>query len=299
MTLSEKYGDLDVFIAVDHSQLEIRVLAQVSKDSLLIKLIQSGEDIHSAVGHILTGMPLEKIKKDRDTRTAVKGIHFGIIYGLKPKSLYFKIKADAAKAGVKFDMTEERVLELYTGYFERFKGVKKWLDSQVTCADEKGYVETMFGFRREIMKEGDETRTTFWGNQAANTPIQGGAHTLLLIAMAITSMKKQTYNLLQRLAMEGHDALVGYTRLRDLPETYGQAIQLMEKEVLLYVKKEWPDLDWQVPLKAEAKAGFRYGVMVEYKGESTDVFLEQWCEKNQKLEQRVTEEIRKSKYELV
>jgi DNA polymerase I-like protein with 3'-5' exonuclease and polymerase domains len=294
MTLAEKYGDLEIFWAVDHSQLEIRFLAQVSKDPILMALVSSGEDIHSAVGHELTGQSIEKIKKNRELRTAIKGIHFGIIYGLKPKALYYKLKADALKFRQPFDMSEEDVTKLYNRYFERFMGVKSWLGSQVEFAEEHEYVMTMFGFKREIIQQGDDTRGTFWMNQAVNTPIQGGAHTLLLIAMAITSMKQQTYNLLQKLAMEGHDALVGYTKLKELVETYKQAVYLMEKEVLLYVKKEWPELDWKVPLKAEAKAGFRYGVLVPYAGESTEVFLESWCKKNHELELRVEEEIRKA-----
>ncbi len=294
MDLVSKYGDMDVFWAIDHSQLEIRFLAQVSRDPVLMALVKSGEDIHSSVGHELTGQPIEKIKKDRDLRTAVKGIHFGIIYGLKPKALFYKLKADAAKYKQQFDMTEERVKELYDTYFTRFEGVKAWLASQIEYAEEHEYVMTMFGFKREIIQQGDDTRGTFWMNQAVNTPIQGGAHTLLLIAMAITGMKQKTYHLLQELAMEGHDALVGYTKLKNLIETYQQAVYLMEKDVLLYVKKEWPELDWQVPLKAEAKAGFRYGVLVPYAGESLQVFLESWCKKNHELETRVTEEIRKA-----
>lgn len=82
--------------------------------------------------------------------------------------------------------------------------------------------------------------------------------------------------------MEVHDALYGFVKLKELAEAYKQAIYLLEKEVLVYVKKWWPEVNWVVPLKAEAKAGFRLGIMVEYAGEPVEEFVDQWCRKNQK-----------------
>ena len=282
MSLASRFGNLDVYLGADHSQLEIRVLAQMSRDKLLVQLVQSGEDIHSAVGHELTGQPIEKIKHDRDLRTAVKGIHFGIIYGMVEESLYWKLKADALERGEEFNMSKEDVAKLYRAYFRKFGGVKIFMDGLVEFGREHGYVKTLFGFPREIAVAGDESRTTFWENQCKNSPIQGTAHQLMLIAMAITSLKKQTYNLLQTLSMEVHDSLYDFVQLRNLAEAYKQFIYLMEKDVLVYVKKWWPEVDWVVPLKAEAKAGFRLGVMVEYHGESVEEFIDSWCKKNQK-----------------
>jgi DNA polymerase-1 len=286
---------MEVFWAFDHGQLEIRVLAQMSRDRKLIELIQSGQDIHSGVGHELTGRPVEKIKKDRELRTAIKGIHFGIIYGLSKSSLYFTLKIQAQKDKQEFNMSEDEVGQLYDRYFQRFAGVKKWLDAQVVFGEEHGYVETLFGFHREIAQFGDDDRSTFWKNQCFNSPIQGTAHQLLLIALAIISLKKKTYNLLQRPAMEGHDAVVGYSKLRDLPETYKQGKLLLEKDVLLYVKKHWPQVDWQVPLLAEAKAGFRYGVLVpDYKGELAEEFVEKWCQKNAEFEKDLKKQMQEA-----
>jgi DNA polymerase I len=296
MNLAQKYGKKKVFLGMDHSQLEIRVLGQMSRDRLLIQLLQSGEDIHSAVGHELTGIPIEKIKSDRETRTAIKGIHFGIIYGLSPKALYFKLKIEAAERGEKFTMTEEEVTALYNKYFQKFKRVKKFLDDMVEFAVEHEYVETMFGFRREISIAGEEDRATFWKNQAVNSPIQGTAHQLIMISLAILELKKQTYNLIQDLCMEVHDSLVCFVNLEDLPAAYHQGVQLLEKDVLLYVKKWWPDLNWVVPLKADAKAGFRMGVMVDkYKGEPPEEFVQKWCEKNLEFEKKLAKEMKSAK----
>lgn len=293
MSLVSKFGELDVYLAADHSQLEIRVLAQMSKDELLIKLIKSGEDIHSAVGYELTGISVEKIKKNRDIRTAIKGIHFGIIYGLQAESLFYKLQTDAVERGEKFDMSLQKVTDLYNSYFKKFKGVKAFIDKQHQFAQDNAFVETLFGFVREIALAGDETRNTFWANQAVNSPIQGTAHQLMLVAMAILRMRPKTYHLLRRPSMEVHDSLYVFVLLKQLVEAYAQFIYLLETEVLVYVKKFWPEVAWVVPLKAEAKAGLRLGVMVEYKGESPEEFIEKWCQKNAAFEKKLKEEMKK------
>lgn len=284
------HGDKKVFWGVDYGQLELRFLAQVTQDPDLIKAVLTG-DIHAAVGHDLTGWPIEKIKKDRDFRTAIKGLHFGIVYGLKPKGLFINLKTDAKKRGMKFDMDEDRVLELYNAYFDKYKKVRPWLDSQIAFAQAHGYVETLFGYQRPVEQEQTGDRKTFWQNQAVNSPIQGGAHTLTTIAVALMHMKPKTFQLLQELAMEGHDALYGYCKLRDLKATCALVTELMEHGVLEYVKEHWPTINWKVPLQAETKAGFRYGVLVPYSGGSVETFIDEWCVKSLELDKRVAEEV--------
>jgi len=287
MSLLSKYGDYDVLFGSDHSQLEIRVLAQISQDLRLIEVIRTGDDIHGDVGHILTGKPKKLIKKDRDLRTAIKQTHFGIIFGMTPESVYYKLKTDAAERGEEFNMTMDEVTDLYNAYFENFKGVKRWIASQHKFAEDNGYCSTLFGFIREIAVGGDESRGTYWANQAVNSPVQGSAHTLLLIAMAIIGMKPKTYDLLQRLCMEIHDALYVYVKVKQLADAYPQFMELMEKHVLKYVEQWWPEVNWVVPLKSEAKAGFRLGVMAEYTGQPVEQWLEEWCEKNLELERKI------------
>jgi DNA polymerase-1 len=293
VSLVSEFADLDVYLGADHSQLEIRVLAQMSKDKRLIELIQSGEDIHASVGHELTGQPIAKIMKDRPLRTAIKGLHFGIIYGLTEESLYYHLLNEALERGEPFNMSKEDVAKLWKAYFKRFSGVAEFIEHQHQFAQDNAYVETLFGFVREIAIAGDETRTTFWANQAVNSPIQGTAHQLMLIAMAIIGIKPQTYNLLQRPSMEVHDSLYVFVKLLKLVEAYKQFNQLMEKEILVYVAKWWPEVKWVVPLKSEAKAGFRLGVMVEYAGEPPEEFVEKWCQKNQQFQIKLQKEMKK------
>lgn len=291
MSLAKQFGDLNVYLGCDHSQLEIRVLAQMSGDEKLIKLIQSGEDLHSAVGHELTGVSIEKIRKQRDIRTAMKQLHFGIIFGMTAKSVFNKLKNDARKRGESFDMTFPEVEKLYNSYFKKFRGVAAYIERQHTAAQEQSQVSTLFGFVREIALMGDDVRGTYWANQAVNTPIQGTAHTLMLIALAILGMKPKTYNLLQSPSMEVHDALYVFTPVRLLQETCKQFIDLMEQAVLAHVKKWWPEVNWVVPLRSEAKAGFRLGVMVEYNYQPTEEFLEQWCQANRQFQLKLQKEI--------
>lgn len=293
--LVERFGDVDVFLGLDHSQLEIRVLAQMSGDKLLIQLIQSGEDIHSAVGHELTGIPIEKIKHDRSIRTAVKGIHFAIIFGKQKEGLYYQLKTEAAERKEEFTMSKEDVAKLYDSYFHRFSGVRDFMDNQIAAAASNEYVETLFGFQREVSQFGSDNRTSYWKNIAQNSPIQGTAHQLILVSFAVLELQKAKYKLWQRLCMEVHDSLICFTKLRDLPATYKQGVQLLEKDVLVYVKLWWPHLNWQVPLKAEGKAGFRLGVMVDgYAGGSVEEFLEKWCQKNRELGKKIKTEIQKA-----
>ena len=287
VNLVSKFGELDVLLGADHSQLEIRVLAQMSKDKLLIQLLQSGEDIHSSVGHELLHKPVRAIRKDRPLRTAIKGLHFGIIYGLSDLSLYYHMKAEVEQLSEEFTMTPEEVAALKKNYFRRFSGVAEYIENQHQFGEKNGFVETLFGFKREIAIAGDEQRDTFWKNQAVNSPIQGTAHQLMLIAMAIIRLRKKTYDLLQRPSMEVHDSLYIFTLLKQLQEAYKQFNYLMEKEVLAYVKKWWPEVDWVVPLQSESKAGFRLGVMVEYRGEPPGQFIDMWCEKNQQFQKRL------------
>ena len=188
---------------------------------------------------------------------------------------------------------------MHAKYFIEFSGMKKFLDEQVAFAEEYGYVKTLFGFQREIFQFGDSTRGTFWRNQALNTPIQGTAHQLLLVALAISEMKKKKYKPLQRLSMEIHDSIYAFGKVRDLPDMYKSSKELMEREVLVYVKKWWPEIDWQVPLLAESKAGFRLGVIKEYKGEQPEEFLQTWCRANQEFEVDLSNQIKKAKVKTV
>jgi DNA polymerase-1 len=279
-------------MASDWGQLEIRILTHQSGDKRLIEIFNSGEDIHSMVGHDLTGQPLEKIKKDRPTRTRIKAVHFSLVYGKKPRGIYSAIVADLAAEGLDAkDVTLEEIEETYEAYFKKYKGVARLIQDLIDYADENNAAINMFGFRREINKEGD-WRKTQWQNASVNSPIQSAAHFLSVIAMALMKLKPERYKYFRKLLMEIHDAFYSRMKVKHLPEGYAQGKELMEHDVPEHVKK-WFGFKLKVPLVSDAKAGFRLGTMVEYKGEPPDVFIDMWREKFKVVEEDIKKSVAK------
>ena len=283
----EELEDLTCFLAVDGSQIEVRMLAELSGDKLLIQQFNSGEDIHCLVGHMLTGWSVERIRKEKNLRKMVKNMHFGIIFGIGRDSLYpYVIAKIRAIDGVNADLTgitPERLGKLYDRYFKVYTGVAAFIDEQRRLAEELGYVETLLGpFRRMISKD-NSVRKTFWANQAVNSPVQGTAHQFVLISLALLHLKPRTYSLLRVPLMEVHDALYFLVKLRNLAAAYKQAISLFQVGAVDYAKQYFHK-ELHVPLIAEASAGFCQGSMVEYKGEPIPEFLASWRAKHLKVE---------------
>ncbi len=268
-----KWKRLQAFLAFDYSQVEIRVLAEMSGCKKLIEAFQKGLDIHCIVGAALTGWSPERIKDEKAVRKLVKNMHFGLVYGLGKGNLYEYVVAKGAR-----DATRKQVEKFYDAYFEEYWEVRDFIDEQRLKAERDGYVETLFGFRRDLGAWDDE-RGTYWGNQAVNSPIQGTAHQLLLMGLALLWLKKKRYNLLQTPVMEIHDALDFYNDVEDVPDAYKQGKHLMEHGVVELVK-EWFGYTFKVPLVAEADFGFRLGTMLkDYRGEPMDqALIERWRE---------------------
>lgn len=303
MTVPASIQNLRAFLAADGSQIEVRELAEISGDELLISQFIAAaraadprdphNDIHCLVGHMLTGWPVERIKAEKNLRKMVKNMHFGIIFGLGRDSLYpyvvAKIRAiDGRNADLR-GITPQRLGKLHDRYFKVYKGVARYIDKQRALVEERGYVETLFGFRRDIFKD-DASRSTYWGNQAINTPVQGTAHQFLLIALALLDLKPRTYNLLQNCLMEVHDALYFFVTLRNLVESYKQLMELFQVGAYEYAQRQF-SLKLRVPLLAEATAGFCMGSMIEYAGEPLDVFLDKWREKQCEIEAKSWEDL--------
>jgi DNA polymerase I len=292
--LSQDILNLRAFLALDYSQIEIRILAQVSGDKKLIEQFKSGKDIHCAVGHELTGWPEEKIAKDHKMRRLVKNMHFAIVYGVSRDGLYeyviTKIKEqDGAKADLS-GVSKERLGKLFDAYFVRYEGVKRFIDDIRAFVEKHHYVDTLFGpFRREI-NENDESRNTYVGNQAVNSGIQGSAHQLVLMAMALLDIKPRTYSLLQTPVAEVHDALYFYTLLKNLPEAYKQGKELLEHAVVRYAAEKFK-VELEVPLIAEAEAGFCLGSLIEYHGQPLDEFIKEWRVEHVKVEKESWEKL--------
>jgi uracil-DNA glycosylase family 4 len=278
--------DLDsiVYLALDQGQLEMRVLGQLSRDPLLIQHFQRGEDVHSAVGHELTGISTEKIKADRSWRTAIKGLHFGIVFGLSPDALYDHIVAVFSEMGEKCPFDRKQIAELHAAYFRKYKGVKAYMDNQMHIAETVGRVSGLFGLESDVSASGDTQRGTFYLNQARNRPIQTTAHQLILIALSEYRVNPVRYEVLKSLHMEIHDSLWFSMKLRHLQHAFKVGQYLLTKEPLEAIKRYWKGIDWRVPLVVDGKAGYRLGVVPEYKGEAPAEFMKLWVEKNAEVE---------------
>jgi DNA polymerase I len=284
-------NDLLVFLAGDYSGIEVRILAEASGDPLLISQFNSGYDVHSLVGHELTGWPKERIRTDKVTRTAVKEFHFGVIFGLGRENGHKNLQAKGVK------ITQRQFMSYHDRYFQRYRMVKKFVDRCHKDVEYRHKVETIFGFVRRITSN-DTRRTSYYLNQAVNTPIQSAAHTLVLTAMALLRLKKTKYNLLQRPVMEVHDELVFRVRLGDLVEADTMLRQLLEKEVYSYIAEHF-GRKLRVPLVAETEAGFTRGSMVTYEDKpvpSVQQFLKDWRKKHHDVISKPLEELIPTKF---
>ena len=274
-------SDLWVFLSGDGSQIEVRLLGEVSGDPLLIQQFNTGQDIHCQVGNTLTGYSLERIRTEKNLRKICKNLHFGIIYGKGREGIYEYVVALIRKLeGAKADLTgitKVKTERLYDAYFRKYHGVRRYIEDMRRMAEEVGHVETIYGFRRAISQD-NEDRSSFWGNQAINTPIQASAHQFLLVCMAMLHMKPVTYSLLQEPSMEIHDQLVFFVRLRNLPEAYKQFMQLFQEGAVAYTLRHFKR-KIRVPMLAEVEAGFCLGSLVNYAGEPVDQFLPVWRKK--------------------
>ncbi len=253
----------------------------MSQDPKLLAAVESG-DIHGTVGEELTGIPRAEIKTNEQVRTMIKGLHFGIVYGMTAKSLFLKLLSEGVK------ITFERTKELWESYFRKFRRVRELIEHLKAFAEKYGYVETIFGFRRPIYTGVDDSgRETFWGNQAVNSPIQGSAHTLLLIAMALMYENEETYSQLDTPVAEVHDALVFSHETRDIVEVGRQGKALLEVDVPRYIQEVF-GFKFSVPIACEQKVGYRLGSMVEFKpGGNWKEFVETWRVKNAQVEKKI------------
>ena len=159
-------------ISADYSQIELRVVACLAQDEVMLEAFSRGEDIHAKVAAELFRIPLSKV--DHDHRRLAKVVNFGIVYGISPFGL-------SQTLGI----AQESAAEYIFRYFDTHKGIKKYCEDQINFAKKHGYVETLFGFRRALPDINSDNRVVAEGAQrmAINTPVQGTAAEILKLAM--------------------------------------------------------------------------------------------------------------------
>jgi DNA polymerase-1 len=184
-------------LAADYSQIELRLLAHLSRDPAFVEAFNAGGDIHRQTAAIIFGVPLDLVTSEM--RGRAKTINFATIYGIGAHALSRQLKISRAEAA-----------DFITKYFERFSGIKQYLDSRVEFAREHGYAETIFKRRRFIpeLRERNFNIRAFGERTAANSPIQGSAADLIKVAMIRIERGLRGASLNTKMLLQVHDELV-------------------------------------------------------------------------------------------
>jgi DNA polymerase-1 len=186
-----------MLLSADYSQVELRVLAHYSEDESLIDAFTKGDDIHRRTAAEVAGIAPEQV--DDDQRARAKAVNFGIIYGSSAFGLSNTLKIAAADAQATID-----------AYFERYQGVRRFLDETVEVAKQQGYVTTLLGRRRYLPDLVSRNRVLRQAAErmAVNTVIQGTAADLIKKAMVEVDTALGAQDLRSRMILQVHDELV-------------------------------------------------------------------------------------------
>ncbi len=222
-----------VILAADYSQIELRVLAHMSGDENLIDAFVNDQDIHTRTAAEVFGLPIEAVTSKE--RGAAKAINFGIVYGISSFGL--------AKGTGLSRQDAQRYID---SYFERYPGVKQYLDWSVEEARSKGYVTTLLNRRRYLpdIKSRKWPVRSFAERTAMNTPIQGSAADIIKKAMLAVKQELLRSQLQTRLLLQVHDELVLEVAKEQLRDTAALIKEAMESVIAL-----------SVPLKVDVKSG--------------------------------------------
>ena len=227
-------------LSVDYSQIELRIVAHMAQDEAMIEAFRAGQDIHATTAAAIYGVPLEAV--DKTQRRRAKGINFGLIYGMSAYGLTRYT-----------DLTLGEAEDFMQAYFEKFPGVKRYLDGIRTLAAQQGYVETLLGRRRYfpgLSEQSNRNVRMREEREAINAPIQGTAADIMKLAMLSVPQALEATGLAARMILQVHDELVLECPQDELERTSQVVRQSMESVYTL-----------DVPLLTEARAGAHWGDM--------------------------------------
>lgn len=229
-------GEGSVFLAVDYSQIELRLLAHLSGDEHLVRAFNEGEDFHAETAARVFGVPVSEVTPD--LRSRAKAVNFGIVYGQQAYGLSQSLHISMAEAR---DMIDR--------YYEAYPGVRTFLDNVVARAKQTGYAETMYGRRRHIpeLKAKNPQLRGFGERTAMNHPMQGTAADIIKIAMARVSRRLEEEGFAAHMILQVHDELDF-----ECPADEVERLTTMVRDVMEHV------VDLRVPLIAEASTGITW-----------------------------------------
>jgi len=206
-----------VLLSSDYSQIELRVLAHISKDEHLIKAFQEGADIHTSTAMRVFGIERPEDVTPNDRRNA-KAVNFGVVYGISDFGLSNNLGISRKEAKAYIDT-----------YFERFPGIKNYMDEVVREARDKGYVETLFKRRRELpdINSRNFNIRGFAERTAINSPIQGSAADILKIAMIQLDKALVEGGYQTKMLLQVHDEIV-----LEVPKSELAAVKVLVKQTM-------------------------------------------------------------------
>jgi len=221
-----------LLLSADYSQIELRILAHLSEDPILVEAFRRGEDIHSRTAQEVFGVA--PLLQTREHRRVAKVINFGVIYGLSAFGL-------AQQLGIE----QREAAKFIAAYFERYAGVKKLLDRQIAEVRRTGFTKSMFGRIRPIpeINSPQPSLRNFAERTAMNTPMQGAAADLIKLAM-IELDKRLARGFKSRMILQVHDELLFEAPEKDIPK-----LTEVVKEVMQGV------YELRVPLVVDTKVG--------------------------------------------
>ncbi|HEM5465604.1 DNA polymerase I [Streptococcus suis] len=214
-----------VLLASDYSQIELRVLAHISQDKHLIEAFQQGADIHTSTAMRVFGIEKAEDVTPNDRRNA-KAVNFGVVYGISDFGLSNNLGITRKEAKAYIDT-----------YFERFPGIKNYMETIVREARDKGYVETIYKRRRELpdINSRNFNVRNFAERTAINSPIQGSAADILKVAMINLDKALTEAGLATRMLLQVHDEIVLEVPVAELETVKAMVKETMESAISLSV----------------------------------------------------------------
>lgn len=214
-----------VLLASDYSQIELRVLAHISQDQHLIEAFQQGADIHTSTAMRVFGIEKAEDVTPNDRRNA-KAVNFGVVYGISDFGLSNNLGISRKEAKNYIDT-----------YFERFPGIKNYMETIVREARDKGYVETLYKRRRELpdINSRNFNVRNFAERTAINSPIQGSAADILKVAMINLDKALTQAGLSTRMLLQVHDEIVLEVPMAELETVKAMVKETMESAIQLSV----------------------------------------------------------------
>ena len=222
-----------VLADADYSQIELRVMAHFSGDHAMVDAFRRGQDIHARTAAEVYGVPIENVT--REMRSSSKAVNFGLVYGISEFGLARNIGVSRKEAG-----------EFIARYFERYPGVKRFMDEAVRKGYENGYAVTLMGRRRQLpeLKMSNANMRAFGERAAMNTPVQGTAADIIKLAMVRVHDALKKEGLKAQLILQVHDEL-----LIEAPKEEEKAVAGILKKCMEQVYQ------LSVPLVADVKTG--------------------------------------------